>query len=49
MDDVYHNIDDDKPKRKRKNLIFFDDMLADIMTNKKFQSVIKELFIGCRN
>ena len=26
----------------------FDDMIADIMTNKKFQAVVKELFIGCR-
>ena len=26
----------------------FDDMIADIMTNKKFQTIIKELFIRCR-
>ena len=26
----------------------FDDLIADIMTNKKFQSIIKELFIRCR-
>ena len=30
---------------KKKVLIVFDDMIADIMTNKKFQSIIKELFI----
>ena len=41
MDDVYENIDDYNPSRKRKNLIVFDDMIADIMTNKKFQAVIK--------
>ena len=29
-------------------LIVFDDMIADIMTNKKFQAIIKELFIRCR-
>ena len=29
-------------------LIAFDDMIADIMTNKKIQSMIKELFIRCR-
>ena len=34
--------------RKRKILITFDDMIADIMTNKKFQSIIKELFIRSR-
>ena len=26
----------------------FDDMVADIMANKKFQAIIKELFIRCR-
>ena len=41
MDDVYENIDDYNPSRKRKNLIEFDDMIADIMTNKKFQVIIK--------
>ena len=41
MDDVYVNIDNYKPKRKRKILIVFDDMIADITTNKKFQSIIK--------
>ena len=33
---------------KRKTLIVFDDMIANIMTNKRFQSIIKELFIRCR-
>ena len=31
-----------------KVLIVFDDMITDIMTNKTFQSIIKELFIRCR-
>ena len=48
MDDVYENIDYYNPKRDRKVLIVFDDMIADIMTNKKFQAIIKELFIRCR-
>ena len=48
MDDVYENIDNYNPSRKRKILIVFDDMIADIMTNKKFQAIIKELFIRCR-
>ena len=48
MDDVYNNVDDYNPKRKRKTLIVFDDMTADIMTNKKFLAIIKELFIRCR-
>ena len=48
MDDVYNNIDDYNSKRKRKVLIVFDDMIAGIMTNKRFQAIIKELFIRCR-
>ena len=48
MDDVYENIHDYNLNRKRKMLIFFDDIIADIMTNKKFQAIIKELFIRCR-
>ena len=46
MDGVHENIGLYNPNRKRK--IIFDDMIADIMTNKKFQSIIKELFIRCR-
>ena len=48
MDDVYKNINDYNPSRKRKILIVFDDMISDIMTNKKFRVIIKELFIRCR-
>ena len=48
MDDVYNNINVYNPNRKRKILIVFDDMIADIITNKKFQHIIKELFIRCR-
>ena len=48
-DDFYEDIDNYNPKRdKKKVLIVFDDMIADIMTNKKFQAIIKELFIRCR-
>ena len=46
--DVYNNIDDYNPKRKRKILIVFDNMIADIMTNKRFQGIIKELFTRSR-
>ena len=48
MDDVYNNINDYNPNRKRKILIAFDVMIADIMNNKKFQAIIKELVIRCR-
>ena len=48
MNDVYENIGLYNSNRNRKVLIVFDDMIADIMTNKKLQSIIKELFIRCR-
>ena len=48
MDNVYENINDYNSSRKRKILIIFDDMIADIMTNKRFQAIIKELFTRCR-
>ena len=48
MDDVYENTDDYNPRGKRNILIFFDNMIADIMSNKKFQAVVKELFIKSR-
>ena len=47
MDEVYENINDYNPIIKKKKLIVFDDMLADIMSNTKFQAIIKELFIRC--
>ena len=48
MDNVYENIHYYNLNRKRKILIVFDGMIMDIMTNKKIQSIIKELFIRCR-
>ena len=48
INDVYENIDLYNQNRKRKVFIVFDDMIADIMANKKFQSIIKELFIRYR-
>ena len=40
INDVYENIDHYNPKRKRKVLNVFDDMLADIMTNKNNQRIV---------
>ena len=42
------HLNDYNPSRKRKILIVFDDMIAEIMTNKKFKAIIKELLIRCR-
>ena len=46
--DIYENINDYNPSRKRKILLVFDDMIAGIISNKKFQSIIKELFVRWR-
>ena len=48
MQDVYKNIEDYNPDKKRKVLIVFDDMIADMINNKKLNSVVTELFITCR-
>ena len=49
LDDVYKILIITIQKEIKKVLIFFDDMVADIMTNKQFQAIIKELFIRCRS
>ena len=47
MDDVYQNIDDYIPNRKRKILLVLDDMIPDIMRNRKVHAIIAALFIRC--
>ena len=47
MDGAYKNINDYKPRIK-KNLIVFDDMIAEVKANQKLQAIIEELFIRCR-
>ena len=49
MDGVYNDINDYNPNKKRKMLIVFDDMIADINTNKKFQPIIQKLFLDPGN
>ena len=44
MQDVYKNIEDYNPRKKRKILIVFDDMIADMINNKKLNPVVTELF-----
>ena len=46
MDDVYENIDDHNPSRKRKILFLFDDMIPDIMSNQVRKLVTKLEIIG---
>ena len=44
MHDIYKNVDEYNPDKENKILIVFDDMVADIIRNKKLNSIITELF-----
>ena len=46
MDGIYKNIKDYNPNKKRKTLIVFDDMIADMLSNKTPHPIVTELFIG---
>ena len=48
MQDVYKNIDEYNTDKERKILIVFDDMIADMINNKKLNSIVIELFISGR-
>ena len=48
MQDVYQNINEYNEDKGRKMLIVFDDMIADIINNKKLNSIITKLFIRGR-
>ena len=48
MHDVYKNIDDYNPDKENKILIVFDDMITDMIHNKKLNSIVIELFIRGR-
>ena len=48
MQDVYKNIEEYNISKKRKILIVFDDMIADMINNKKLNSIVTELFIRGR-
>ena len=43
MNDIYKNIKKYNPNKKRKILIAFDDMIADILCNKKLNPIVTEL------
>ena len=45
MQDVYKNIEEYNTGKKRKVLIFFDDMIADMINNKALNQIVTELFI----
>ena len=48
MQDIYKNIEYYNPNKKRKILIVFDDMIADMINNKRLNPIVTELFIKGR-
>ena len=48
MQDAYKNIEEYNPRKKRRISIFFDDMLADMINNKKLTPIETELFLRGR-
>ena len=48
MQDVYKNINEYNEDKECKILIVFDDMIADLINNKKLNAIVTELFIRSR-
>ena len=48
MQDIYKNTDEYNTHKERKILIVSDDMIADMINNKKLNSIVTELFIRGR-
>ena len=48
MDDIHKNIEQYNPNKKRKILIVFDDMIIDMLSNKKLNIIVTEIFIRGR-
>ena len=45
IDDIYKNLEDYDPSKKRRVLIVLDDMIADMESNKKLSPIVTELFL----
>ena len=48
MNDIYKKISEYNSNKKQKILIVFDNMIADILSNKKINPIVAELFIKGR-
>ena len=48
IDDIYKNIGENNPNKKRKILIVFDDMTADMLRSEKLNPIVTGLFIRGR-
>ena len=49
MENTYKNIEEYSPNKKRKLLIVFHDMIADMLSNKKLNPIVTELFLEKEN
>ena len=45
MDDIQKSIEEYNANKKRKILIIFDDMIDDMLSNKKLNSIVTGLFM----
>ena len=48
MDDIYKNIEGYNSNKKRKILIVFDNIIADMLSNKELNPIVTELFVRGR-
>ena len=48
MDNIYKNIEEYNPNKKRKMLIVFDDMIADMLSNEKLNPIVTDIFVRGR-
>ena len=48
MDDIYKNIEEYNPNKKRNILIVFGNLIADMLSNKIVNPIVTELFIRGR-
>ena len=48
MDDIYKDIEEYNSNKKRKTLIVFDAMIADMLSNKNLNPIVTEIFTRCR-
>ena len=48
MNDIYKNIEDNNLNKKQKILVVFDDVIADMLSNKNLNPIVTELFIRGR-
>ena len=46
MDDIYKSTEDYNPNKRRKILIVFDDIIADMLSSRKLSSIVTEFIRG---